>query len=185
MATSITIDAASGYPTKTSMRVDVSFTVTYAASYNTEFEVRRGSKTGTLVDSATGSTFAMSANSSKSGIYKTFSGLSPGTRYTIIVYLSATILHSRLRLISSRLLFTTQGRTPGTRQFGATATSRTAMIYLPLRLDSPFMVGRKALAHIRGIMPPVHHTLLPAVPVNLYMLFGEDMRAALLFSTTE
>lgn len=106
MATSITIEASSGYPTKTSMRVDVSFSVTYAASYNTEFEVRRGGRTGTLVDSATGSTFTMSANSSKSGIYKTFSELSPGTSYTIIAYLCNA--STGAQLVSDYLSFTTE-----------------------------------------------------------------------------
>lgn len=126
MATSITIEAASGYPTKTSMRVDVSFAVTYAASYSTEFEVRRGSKTGTLVDSATGSTFAMSANSSKSGIYKTFSGLSPGTRYTIIAYLCNA--STGVQLVSDYLTFTTEADIQQTIIYHSGANSRNQTI---------------------------------------------------------
>lgn len=106
MATSISISAADGYPTETSMRVDVSFTVTYAASYNTEFEVHKGSSSGTIVDEATGSTFTLSAGGSKSGIYKTFYDLSPGTRYTIVCYLCNASTGSRL--VSDSLTFTTE-----------------------------------------------------------------------------
>lgn len=106
MATSISISAASGYPTETSMRVDVEFTVTYAASYNTEFEVHQGSASGTIVDTATGSTYTLSAGGSKSGIYKTFSGLSPGTRYTIVCWLCNASTGDQL--VSDSLTFWTE-----------------------------------------------------------------------------
>lgn len=106
MATSISISAASGYPTETSMRVNVEFTVTYAGSYNTEFEVHKGTASGTVVDEATGSTFTLSAGGSKSGIYKTFTGLSPGTKYTIVCYLCNA--STEVRLLSDSLTFWTE-----------------------------------------------------------------------------
>ena len=80
MATSMSMSKYSGYPTKTEMRVSVSFTVTYAGKYKTYFELY-DYNTDELVDSAFGSTFTLSAGGSKSGIYKTFTGLEPGTSY--------------------------------------------------------------------------------------------------------
>lgn len=106
MATSVSISPADGYPTQTSMRVDVSFQVTYAATYHTEFEVRKGSSTGTIIQEATGTSFTLSAGGSKKGIFKTFNNLSPGTRYTVVCWLCNS--KTQERLVSDELPFTTE-----------------------------------------------------------------------------
>lgn len=81
MATSLSISLQPGYPTYSSVKIYVSFTVTYAASYTTRFWLY--DETGSLVDSATGATYTLAAGGSKSNLTKTFSGLSPNTGYTI------------------------------------------------------------------------------------------------------
>ena len=106
MATSVSISPVDGYPTKTSMRVDVSFQVTYAATYHTEFEVREGSSTGTIVQEAKGNSFALPKDGKKDGIYKTFDGLTPGTNYTIVCWLCNS--STKTRLVKDTLSFTTK-----------------------------------------------------------------------------
>lgn len=69
------------------MAISVSFSVVYAGTYYTEFEVHRGSSSGPIEQESTGSSFTMSKDSSKSDLTKTFYDLTPGTRYTVIAYL--------------------------------------------------------------------------------------------------
>lgn len=108
MATSISAYAASGYPTDKTMRISVSFSVTYAGRYCTEFELRRGGRYGSLEDTAIGSTFSLSAGGSKSGLQKTFNGLDPLTDYTIIAYLCNADTGSRLNISPAYVSFTTE-----------------------------------------------------------------------------
>ena len=107
MATSMSMSADSGYPTQTSMRVSVSFSVTYAGSYYTYYELY-DYYTDELIDEAQGSTFSMSANSSKRGLHKTFSGLEPGTKYYIVGSLWNASTDVRLSIKEPTITFTTK-----------------------------------------------------------------------------
>lgn len=106
MATSLSISKASGYPTESAMRINVSFSVTYAATYITYFELY-DYYTDELVDDAWGSAYSMSANSSKSGIYKTFTGLDSGTKYYIVASLWNYDTDTRLGISEPTITFTT------------------------------------------------------------------------------
>lgn len=110
MATSISVKRASGYPTETSMRVLVSFTVTYAANYDTEFEVHRGSQSGTIVQTVYGNSYYVGANGSKRDLPKTIYDLSPSTRYTLVVYLRNADTGNRLNVSPAVLSFTTESK---------------------------------------------------------------------------
>ena len=105
MATSMTMKKYSGYPTESAMRVSVSFSVTYAGKYYTYFELY--DDRDRLVDEAQGSTFTMSAGGTKSGIYKTFSGLDPDTDYYIVGSLWNATTDVRLSISEPVLYFTT------------------------------------------------------------------------------
>ena len=106
MATSMSMSPSSGYPTTTAMQVTVSFSVTYAASYKTYFELYNSQ--GALITSAWGSTYSMEANTSKSGLPKTFSGLSPGTSYYIVGSLWNASTNTRLGINEPIVSFTTK-----------------------------------------------------------------------------
>lgn len=107
MATSMSMSTYSGYPTQTAMRVSVSFTVTYAGSYKTYFELY-DYYTDDLIDAAFGDTFTLSAGGSKRGLYKTFTGLEPGTRYYIVGSLWNASTNVRLTITEPVVHFTTK-----------------------------------------------------------------------------
>lgn len=88
------------------MRVIVSFTVTYAGSYYTYFELY--DDYGDRVDTAYGSTFSMSDGGSKSGLNKTFYGLDPGTSYYIVASLWNASTDTRLSISEPTVYFTTE-----------------------------------------------------------------------------
>lgn len=106
MATSLSISKASGYPTETSMRINISFSVTYEGSYKTYFELY-DYYSDDLIETAWGTTYSMSANSSKSDIYKTFSGLDSGTKYYIVASLWNATTNTRLSISEPTITFTT------------------------------------------------------------------------------
>lgn len=105
MATTLSISKYSGYPTETAMRISVSFSVTYAATYTTYFELYEYD-TDDLIDEAWGAEYSLSAGGSKSGIYKTFSGLDSGTKYYIVASLWNADTNTRLS-VEDTLTFTT------------------------------------------------------------------------------
>lgn len=105
MATTLSITKYSGYPTETAMRINVSFTVTYEATYTTYFELY-DYDTDELVDDAWGAEYALPAGGSKSGIYKTFTGLDSGTKYYIVASLWNADTDTRLS-VEDTLTFTT------------------------------------------------------------------------------
>ena len=109
MATTTSISAVSGYPTQSVMKISVSFTVTYAATYHTEFDLYQGS---TLVDTLYGNSYTLAAGGSKSGLPKTFDGLEPGTTYKIKAYLCNSDTDTRLDVGPATLTFTTEELQP-------------------------------------------------------------------------
>lgn len=105
MATTISISAKSGYPTQSVMKISVSFTVTYAATYHTEFDLYEGS---TLIDTLYGNSYSLAAGGSKSDLTKTFEDLEPGTTYKIKAYLCNSDTDTRLDVGPATLTFTTE-----------------------------------------------------------------------------
>lgn len=104
MATSLTIFIRDGYPTYSSCVIDVSFTVTYAASYKTRFDLYQN---GSFVSTSWGSTYTLSAGGSKDNLRKTFSGLLPDTDYEIIAELYNATTNAGLGVTDS-VSFTTE-----------------------------------------------------------------------------
>lgn len=104
MATSLTIFVRDGYPTHNSCVIDVSFTVTYAASYKTRFDLYQS---GTLISTSWGSTYALSAGGSKDNLRKTFSSLLPDTDYEIVAELYNATTNAGLGVTDS-VSFTTE-----------------------------------------------------------------------------
>ena len=105
MATTLKLSKASGYPTEDSMRVNVSFTVTYAGDYYAYFELYDSDDN--LVDEAMGNTYTLEAGATKSGIYKTFTGLEASTSYYIIGSLWNASTDTRLDITEPKLSFKT------------------------------------------------------------------------------
>ena len=105
MSTKISIRKVSGYPTQSVMQISVSFTVTYAGNYHTEFDLYQGR---TLVDTLYGNSYTMAAGGSKSGLHKTFENLEPGTDYQIKAYLCNSDTDTRLDVGPATLTFTTE-----------------------------------------------------------------------------
>lgn len=103
MATSLTIFIRDGYPTYSSCVIDVSFTVTYAASYKTRFDLYQN---GSLVSTSWGSTYALPAGGSKDNLRKTFNGLLPDTDYEIVAELYNATTNAGLGVTDS-VSFTT------------------------------------------------------------------------------
>lgn len=118
----------SGYPTSSSMRVYVSFTADSAGSYFSYFEVY-DAITDSLVTTAYGKTFSMSAGQTISGsnMYKTITGLSSGTRYYIVASLWKD--GSRLSINEPVLYFTTlsDGSRPSNWYWSSTVSKGAAM----------------------------------------------------------
>lgn len=106
MATSMSMSMYSGYPKETSVRVNVTFSVTYAANYKTYFELYRESD-DRLIDDAWGSTYEQAANSTRNAGYKTFTGLTAGTDYYIVGSLWNADTDTRLSINEPVLYFTT------------------------------------------------------------------------------
>ena len=104
MATSLTIFIRDGYPTYSSCVIDVSFTVTYAASYKTRFDLYQN---GSLVSTSWGSTYALPAGGSKDNLRKTFNGLLPDTDYEIVAELYNATTNAGLG-ITDAVSFTTE-----------------------------------------------------------------------------
>lgn len=107
MATSLSIYRYDGYPTETSMRVYVELTVTYAAKYKIHFEVV--DEYGDIVYSGFGTTLTMAAGESiteDDDLYKTFTGLTPGTDYGVVATLWNATENYELN-VQDTLAFTT------------------------------------------------------------------------------
>ena len=108
MATELTIFIRDGYPTYNTCVIDVSFTVTWAASYKTRFDLYRNGK---LVSTSWGSTYSLAAGGSKNNLRKTFSGLDSDTDYEIIAELYNATTNTGLGVTDS-VSFTTESE-PG------------------------------------------------------------------------
>lgn len=97
-----------GYPTDTAMRVYVTLTVTYAASYKIRFKLI--DEDGDIVSDVFGTTFSMAAGESitkADDFYKTFTGLRPGKDYGIIATLWNATANYELA-VEDVLAFTTE-----------------------------------------------------------------------------
>lgn len=108
----MSIHTYSGYPTETAMRVYVTLTVTYAASYKIRFKLI--DENGNVVVDTFGTTFAMEAGESitkADDFYKTFTGLTPGSDYGIIATLWNATANYELA-VEDTLAFTTDGDAP-------------------------------------------------------------------------
>ena len=84
MAASLTMTEydTSSYPTKNTMKVEVSFTVQYPGKYYVKFDVYRNGSSN-VYKTYKGSTFTMAADSSKDNLLKTLDGLQAGTEYYV------------------------------------------------------------------------------------------------------
>lgn len=111
MATSLSMSAQSGYPTKTQMKVTVSFSVTYSGSYYVYFEVHKTSTSGTIVYTASGSTYTLDAGGSKRNLKKTIpldgGEFASGTTYYIVASLWNASTDTRLSISEPSVKFTT------------------------------------------------------------------------------
>ena len=117
------------------MRVTVSFTVTYAGSYYTYFELY--DDYGDLVDTAYGSTFTLSAGGSKSGLNKTFYGLDPGTSYYIVASLWNASTDTRLSISEPTVYFTTESAFEPPTIYISSASVTSSSVTIDCQIDIP------------------------------------------------
>ena len=126
---SITIKAYPGYPTKDAMRIYVSFKVGYAGTFKTYYEIYKSS--GGRVSAQYGDSYSLSAGGSvgDNGMYKTFTGLTPGTSYYMVVSLWDASTNTRLNITEPTLYFTTLSARPNDWSWRTNVSKGAAMNY--------------------------------------------------------
>lgn len=112
MAYTLAMKKQSGYPTDTTMRVLVSFTVDDAGSYYTYFEVYND-ETGVLVNTLKGVTYTLEAGGSQSNLPKTIEGLTPNTLYRVTASLWNATTGKRLSIDEPSVSFVTEASGSG------------------------------------------------------------------------
>lgn len=112
MAYSLTMKKQNGYPTDTTMRVLVSFTVDAAGSYYTYFEVYND-ETGKLVNTLKGVTYTLDAGGSQNNLPKTIENLTPNTLYHVTASLWNASTGTRLSIDEPSVSFVTEAAGSG------------------------------------------------------------------------